>query len=119
MNAVASSSALTKAAYSFGLSFRNFAVVHTRLNVVGPPRTSEELNTVWMPGRFKRKHALRLPWLAERKALTAEGGQVMGCNMGMWRKDLDLVSESVRRAVRAAANEVWGKKPLVTVFVTR
>jgi ribonuclease J len=35
------------------------------------------------------------------------------------RKDLDLVSESVRRAVRAAANEVWGKKPLVTVFVTR
>ncbi|MBR2688528.1 MAG: ribonuclease J [Aquamicrobium sp.] len=35
------------------------------------------------------------------------------------RKDLDLVQESVRRAVRAAANETWGKKPLVTVFVTR
>ncbi|HEV7417341.1 MAG TPA: ribonuclease J, partial [Tianweitania sediminis] len=35
------------------------------------------------------------------------------------RKDLDLVSEAVRRAVRSAANEVWGKKPLVTVFVTR
>jgi len=35
------------------------------------------------------------------------------------RKDLDLVQEAVRRAVRAAANEVWGKKPLVTVFVTR
>jgi ribonuclease J len=35
------------------------------------------------------------------------------------RKDLDLVQESVRRAVRAAANEAWGKKPLVTVFVTR
>ncbi|KQZ13911.1 MULTISPECIES: ribonuclease J [unclassified Mesorhizobium] len=35
------------------------------------------------------------------------------------RKDLDLVQESVRRAVRAAANESWGKKPLVTVFVTR
>ena len=32
---------------------------------------------------------------------------------------LDLVAESVRRAVRAAANEAWGKKPLVTVFVTR
>jgi ribonuclease J len=25
----------------------------------------------------------------------------------------------VRRAVRAAANEAWGKKPIVTVFVTR
>jgi ribonuclease J len=35
------------------------------------------------------------------------------------RKDLDLVAESVRRSVRAAANEAWGKKPLVTVFVTR
>jgi ribonuclease J len=35
------------------------------------------------------------------------------------RKDLDLVSEAVRRAVRSAANEIWGKKPVVTVFVTR
>ena len=35
------------------------------------------------------------------------------------RKDLDMIAESVRRAVRGAANESWGKKPLVTVFVTR
>lgn len=35
------------------------------------------------------------------------------------RKDLDLVQEAVRRAVRSAANDAWGKKPLVTVFVTR
>jgi len=35
------------------------------------------------------------------------------------RKDIDGVRESIRRAVRAAANEVWGKKPLVTVFVNR
>jgi len=35
------------------------------------------------------------------------------------RRDLDLVSDAVRRAVRAAANEAWGKKPIVTVFVTR
>lgn len=35
------------------------------------------------------------------------------------RKDLDLVQEAVRRAVRGAANEAWGKKPIVTVFVTR
>ncbi len=35
------------------------------------------------------------------------------------RKDLDLVQEAVRRAVRGAANETWGKKPLVTVFVTK
>ena len=35
------------------------------------------------------------------------------------RKDLDMVQEAVRRAVRAAANDAWGKKPLVTVFVTK
>lgn len=35
------------------------------------------------------------------------------------RKDLDLVQEAVRRAVRSSANEIWGKKPLVTVFVTK
>jgi ribonuclease J len=35
------------------------------------------------------------------------------------RKDLDMVAESVRRAVRGAANDAWGKKPIVTVFVTR
>jgi ribonuclease J len=35
------------------------------------------------------------------------------------RRDLDLIAEAVRRAVRAAAQEAWGKKPVVTVFVTR
>jgi ribonuclease J len=35
------------------------------------------------------------------------------------RKDLDMVKEAVRRSVRAAANQCWGKKPVVTVFVTR
>jgi ribonuclease J len=35
------------------------------------------------------------------------------------RKDLDMVKEAVRRSVRAAANQSWGKKPVVTVFVTR
>jgi ribonuclease J len=34
------------------------------------------------------------------------------------RKDLDLVGEAVRRAVRNAAEDAWGKKPIVTVFVT-
>ncbi len=35
------------------------------------------------------------------------------------RKDLALVQEAVRRAVRGTANEVWGKKPVVTVFITK
>lgn len=35
------------------------------------------------------------------------------------RRDLDVVREAIRRAVRAAANETWGKKPIVTVFVNR
>jgi len=35
------------------------------------------------------------------------------------RKDVDGVREAIRRSVRAAANEVWGKKPVVTVFVSK
>ncbi|ANG95666.1 MBL fold metallo-hydrolase [Brucella pseudogrignonensis] len=35
------------------------------------------------------------------------------------RKDMEVVRESVRRAVRAATNEAWGKKPVVTVFINR
>lgn len=35
------------------------------------------------------------------------------------RRDLDLVAEAVRRAVRSAADNSWGKKPVVTVFVTQ
>lgn len=35
------------------------------------------------------------------------------------RKDLEALKESIRRSVRAAVNESWGKKPVVTVFLTR
>ena len=35
------------------------------------------------------------------------------------RKDLDMLKEAVRRSVRAAVNDIWGKKPVVTVFVTK
>ena len=35
------------------------------------------------------------------------------------RKDLDVVQEAVRRAVRAEARDVWGKKPVMSVFVHR
>ncbi|WP_442953804.1 ribonuclease J [Pararhizobium sp.] len=35
------------------------------------------------------------------------------------RKDLGTVQEAVRRAVRSMANEVWGKKPMVTVFINK
>ena len=58
-----------------------------RLLAGGAPRFSP-----WMPGTFKGKHALHLPWLAARKARTADGGQVMSCNMGVWRSDLDRVN---------------------------
>jgi ribonuclease J len=33
------------------------------------------------------------------------------------RKDLDGLRETVRRAVRSTAEEIWGKKPVVTVFL--
>ena len=31
--------------------------------------------------------------------------------------DPDMVAEAVRRAVRAAVNEAWGKKPICKVLV--
>jgi ribonuclease J len=34
------------------------------------------------------------------------------------RKDPDLVAEAVRRGVRAAINQAWGKKPMCTVLTT-
>lgn len=35
------------------------------------------------------------------------------------RKDLGMLREAIRRAVRSTANEAWGKKPVVTVFVNK
>ncbi|MEZ5839632.1 MAG: ribonuclease J [Hyphomicrobiales bacterium] len=35
------------------------------------------------------------------------------------RRDPELVADAVRRAVRAAVNQVWGKKPLCKVLVSR
>jgi ribonuclease J len=33
------------------------------------------------------------------------------------KRDPDVLAEAVRRAVRAAVAEAWGKKPVCTVFV--
>lgn len=35
------------------------------------------------------------------------------------RRDNEVVREAARRAIRSAVNEVWGKKPVVTVFLHR
>jgi len=35
------------------------------------------------------------------------------------RKDNELVREAARRAIRACINEIWGKKPVVSVFLSR
>lgn len=35
------------------------------------------------------------------------------------RKDLAMLQEAVRRAVRSTANQIWGKKPVATVFITK
>jgi ribonuclease J len=35
------------------------------------------------------------------------------------RRDIEMVREALRRAVRSAAEDAWGKKPIVTVFITQ
>ncbi|MDX2157431.1 MAG: ribonuclease J [Hyphomicrobiaceae bacterium] len=45
---------------------------------------------------------------------------VEGCLKGIppqRRRDPDMVREAVRRSVRSAVDQVWGKKPIVKVFV--
>jgi len=42
-------------------------------------------------GLLKRRHTLRLPWLAKRRLEKSEGRKyhgVMSCNQGWWRKDM-------------------------------
>ncbi|MDY8109508.1 ribonuclease J [Fulvimarina sp. 2208YS6-2-32] len=47
----------------------------------------------------------------------AAAGAVESIPVGR-RKDPKLVREAVRKAVRNAAQDIWGKKPLTTVFIT-
>ncbi len=54
----------------------------------------------------------------EDALIDAASGAVSGIPRAR-RKNLDLVEEAVRRAIRAAARDTWGKKPVTTVFVTR
>lgn len=35
------------------------------------------------------------------------------------RKDANRIEQAVERAIRAEARDIWGKKPLITVFVTQ
>ncbi len=55
--------------------------------------------------------------MTDRLAEAAEGA-VTSIPRGR-RKDLDMVHEAVRRAVRSAARNIWGKKPVMSVFVSR
>ncbi|MEO5560115.1 MAG: glycosyltransferase family 2 protein [Dokdonella sp.] len=71
-----------------------------RLLAGGAPRFSP-----LMPGEFRRKHALRLRWLARRKIAGRQGGgQVMGCNQSYWREDLMRVNGFDERM------QSWGRE---------
>ena len=54
----------------------------------------------------------------EEVLIDAAAGAVESIPRGR-RKDPNVVREAVRRAVRAEAQDAWGKKPVVTVFVAR
>lgn len=43
-------------------------------------------------GELKRKHALRIPWLARWRTWSPRRGVTMACNMGMRRSDFELVN---------------------------
>lgn len=94
------------------LSFAGHVVVNVVLDdgyeLAGDP----DIVTVGVPEKDARGE------LIEDRVLDAAAGAFDSIPRQR-RKDLDLVSDAVRRAVRAETNDAWGKKPLVTVFVTR
>ncbi len=59
--------------------------------------------------RRRRRHARRRARRGRRHAARRSPSKK--------RKNPDIVAEAVRRAVRAAVNEAWGKKPICKVLV--
>jgi glycosyltransferase involved in cell wall biosynthesis len=67
----------------------NASPLETERLLAGEPARFHPL----MPGAYKRRHALRWPWLAKRKAMTSRNpGLVMSCNMGLWRGDFERIN---------------------------
>ncbi|MDP3898151.1 MAG: ribonuclease J, partial [Mesorhizobium sp.] len=93
------------------LSFAGHVAVNVVLdekhNLAGDP----DLVAIGLPQNDKQGHSF------EEMLLEAAASAVESIPR-VRRKDLDLVAEAVRRAVRNSANDAWGKKPIVTVFVT-
>ena len=56
-----------------------------------------------------------LIWELDHNRVLAFSGEHVQSRMDL--RDPDALAESVRRAVRAAVNEEWGKKPLCFVHV--
>jgi ribonuclease J len=92
------------------LSFAGHVVVSVILDAKGNIVLDPELETVGLP----RDDGAGRP--IEEAILSAAVGTLESLSRAR-RRDPDAVSESVRRAVRAAVRDAWGKKPICTVFV--
>lgn len=53
----------------------------------------------------------------EERVLSAIEGTLKSIPPGR-RRDLDMVEEAIRRSIRSAVNEAWGKKPVVKVLLS-
>jgi ribonuclease J len=93
------------------LSFAGHVVVSVVLDAKGGIVLDPELETVGLP----REDAAGRP--LEETIMSAAISTLESLPRPR-RRDPDAVGESVRRAVRAAVRDVWGKKPVCTVFVT-
>ena len=93
------------------LSFSGLVAVSLVLTRKGELAAEPEVSSVGLPEEDNR--GIPLPEIARDAVL----GTVESIPRPR-RKDPTLVAEAVRRSVRAALNQTWGKKPICRVLVT-
>jgi ribonuclease J len=93
------------------LSFAGHVVVSVVLDAKGNVVFDPELETVGLPHEDGSGRPM------EETIMSAAIGTLESLPRPR-RRDPEVVSEAVRRAVRAAVADAWGKKPVCTVFVT-
>ncbi len=95
-----------------GLSFAGYVAVSLIMNKHGDLLADPDIEIHGLPEMADEEDTM------EDCLYDAALGAFEGFPRGR-RKNLEKVQEAVRRAVRAEARQIWGKKPVTTVFVAR
>jgi len=105
--------ALARDVAQAGFGIGNHTYTHTKLTLLGPRQTAEEISwahgaivgaTGMAPQWFRAPHGYRNPWV--RKAVATYGYRVAGWTFGVWdtaRPGAAVIRDRIRRGVRPGA----------------